>query len=258
MASNAPAGSAVRLQTHVYNPAGRRRALLVHGLCSDGACWWRLASSLAGAGWLVLAPDLRGHGRSPTADRFDLPTLTADVRALGTGWDLVVGHSLGGAIAASLLAEDDDVTAAVLVDPVLRLEEPARQSLRVALAAEAEGLDAAGIREANPGWHERDVWRKAAATRLVSPDVVHAVLDDNDPWDLRPLAGRWRTRIELLGAAPAAGGLLDPVTADEVVEAAPCDVRFRAVDAGHSIHRERPEVVRDAVRAVLPGAFDER
>jgi pimeloyl-ACP methyl ester carboxylesterase len=57
----------VRLQTHVWNPLGDRRALLLHGLASDGACWWRLASQLADDGWMVLAPDLRGHGRSPAA-----------------------------------------------------------------------------------------------------------------------------------------------------------------------------------------------
>jgi pimeloyl-ACP methyl ester carboxylesterase len=243
-------GPPVRLQTHVWNPGGERRALLIHGLCSDGVCWWRLASWLAAAGWLVLAPDLRGHGRSPTADRFDLATLAADVTALGAGWELVVGHSLGGAIAATLLAGDEDIEAAVLVDPVLQLSAADRERVRTGLGAEAGGMDAGVVRAANPSWDERDVWRKVLATRAVTPDVVDAVLDDNDPWDVVPGVARWRARVHLLAADPARGGILDAGLAAGLADGRRITTELVA-DAGHSIHRERPDVVTAAVTRVL-------
>ena len=240
----------VRLQTHVWNPAGDRRALLVHGLCSDGACWWRLASELADDGWLVLAPDLRGHGRSPPGAAYDLPTLAGDVATLGDGWDLLVGHSLGGAIAAHLLARSGAADAALLIDPLLQLTPERDTELRAALRAEAGGLAPAVVAAANPDWDERDVWRKVLATRQVTPDVVDAVLDGMKGVDLAPSAGRWQARVHLLAADPARGGLLDASLAASLADGERITWELVA-GAGHSLHRERPDVVRAALLRVL-------
>lgn len=226
--------------------------MLLHGLTSDGTCWWRLASQLADAGWMVLAPDLRSHGRSPTAAAHDLATLAGDVALLGGGWELLVGHSLGGSVAAELLAEPLDIEAAVLIDPVLRLSDRQRVELRARLAEEAGGVDAAAVRAAEPAWDERDVQRKVLAASLMTPDIVDAVLDDNDPWDLAPSSSRWQARVHLLAADPLRGGLLEPELARRLAEAAPATVSYGVVaGCGHSIQRERPEAVASAVTSVV-------
>lgn len=242
-------GAPVRLQTHVWNPLGERRALLLHGLTSDGACWWRLASELADQGWMVLAPDLRGHGRSPAAIGYDLPTLAADVEVLGDGWQLVVGHSLGGAIAAHLLARSQHITAAVLLDPVLVLPAATRAALHADLRQEAGTVTPARVRAEHPDWDERDVQRKVQAATLCTPDVVDAVLDHNDPWDLVDLVGAWSARVHLLAADPQQGGLLDPALAARLADGG--QVTSETVDCGHSIQREAPRTVSRAVARVL-------
>lgn len=250
-------GSPIRLQTHVWNPLGDRRALLLHGLTSDGTSWWRLASQLADAGWMVLAPDLRSHGRSPTAVAHDLATLADDVELLGSGWELLVGHSLGGAIAAELLARPLGIEAAVLVDPVLQLSGPQRDEVHARLTAEAGGVDATSVRAAEPSWDERDVQRKVLAASLVTPDVVDAVLDDNDPWDLEPATSRWQARVHLLAADAERGGLLDPGLAARIASGSAGAVTHSLVTAcGHSIQRERPTVVAAAVASVLDDGVD--
>ena len=248
--------TALRLQSHVWNADGGRRALLLHGLGSDGATWWRLASQLAEDGWLVIAPDLRGHGRSPTATGFTLAHLAADAAAVGDGWDLVVGHSLGGAIAAELLASDIEVAAAVLVEPVLRLAPEGREALRAGLREQAGGVDADVIRRDHPTWDERDVWRKVLATRLFTPDVVDAVLEQNDPWDLTDRPSRWHARTHLLAADPASGeASLDAALAHHLADrsiASGGRVTADVVEgAGHSIQRDRPDAVLAAVRMVV-------
>lgn len=238
----------VRLQTHVWNPFGDRRALLLHGLTSDGACWWRVASDLADAGWMVLAPDLRGHGRSPAAAAYDLATLAADVALLGDRWELIIGHSLGGAVAAHLLAGAVETEAAVLLDPVLVLDAAQRAPLHAALRAEAGGVDPAEVRAAHPGWHESDVQRKVLASRLCPPDVVDAVLADNDPWDVTALLARWTARVHVLAADPAEGGLCDPAV---VTTSGGGSVGVEVVrGVGHGVHREAPEQVAAAVARV--------
>lgn len=237
----------VRLQTSVWNPTGDRRALLIHGLSSDGGSWWRIASELADAGWMVAAPDLRSHGRSPSAVDHRVVTLAADVSQLGTGWDLLVGHSLGGSIAA-VLAADARIPATLLIDPVLHLPAEQREPLRDGTKGSLLHPDAASIRAANPAWSERDVHRKALALAAMTPDVIDAVLDDNDPWDLRWTITRWSGPVHLLAADPDHGALLRPGSITEVTRSAGDGVTASVVHgAGHSVHREQPEAVMEAI-----------
>lgn len=238
----------VRLQTHVWNPLGDRRALLLHDLTEDGTCWWRVASELADAGFMVLAPDLRGHGRSPAAAGHHLATLAGDVALLGAQWELLVGHGLGGAVAAHLLAGAVEVEAAVLLDPVLSLSDVQRASVAAQLRWPAGGVDPAALRAAHPGWHETDVQRRALAAGLCTPDVVDAVLADNDPWDVTGLLARWTARVQVIAADPDEGGLCDPA-----VVAAAGDVRIGvelASGVGGGVHRQAPDLVRAAVARV--------
>lgn len=241
----APQPAAVRLNTHVWNPLGERRALLLHGLASDGTSWWRIASALAEQGWLVLAPDLRSHGASPTAVDHSIAAMAADVALLGDGWDLVVGHSMGGAVAAWLLTDPAVARHAVLVDPVLHLDPDQHRSAWAAHHHEVGDLDADAVAAANPDWHPRDVARKVLAARRVTPDVIDAVFADNDPWDVVATATHWRARVHLLAADPSRGGLLAPSLAHRLASAT---VTAQTVSGcGHSIHRARPDVLTEAI-----------
>ena len=245
MATSTP----VRLNTHLWNPMGQRRALLLHGLGSDGSCWWRLASALADDGWLVLAPDLRSHGVSPTAADHTVAALAGDVALLGDGWDLVVGHSLGGAVAAELLTDPTAAAAAVLVDPVLHLDADQHRQARAHLHGDVGELDPQAVAAANPAWDTRDVWRKVLAARRVTPDIVDAVFDANDPWDVTACAADWTARVHLLAADPGHGGMLAPDVADRLAQGT---VTTETVaGAGHSIHRERPDLLLETITTLL-------
>lgn len=84
--------------------------LLIHGFAGDGRAWLRLASLLQRDGLTVHTPDLPGHGSSTVAAS-DMPSLVADMLGLTkslSGELHIVGHSLGGAIAAHLAAELGD------------------------------------------------------------------------------------------------------------------------------------------------------
>lgn len=86
--------------------AGPRRIALVHGLGADGATWDPLIDEiLAHVAATIIAPDLRGHGASPRAAVYDLASFADDlVETLPQGLDLLVGHSLGGAVAKAAVA----------------------------------------------------------------------------------------------------------------------------------------------------------
>ena len=86
----------------VAEDAGGVTVVLLHGLFDDSRGWRDLPPRLRAAGARVVTLDLPGHGQNPVAAHsFD--TAVAQVAAaLPAGPLHLVGHSLGGAIAAAL------------------------------------------------------------------------------------------------------------------------------------------------------------
>ena len=91
-------------QAFVHEGIGGQPLLLVHGWPETKRIWWRNIDSLAGAGFEVIVPDLRGFGDSEVgADGFhDVPSHSRDlhalVRDLGHERVTVVGGDLGGPV----------------------------------------------------------------------------------------------------------------------------------------------------------------
>ncbi|MBN8508256.1 MAG: lysophospholipase, partial [Burkholderiales bacterium] len=145
-----------------------------------------VATRLVGWGWQVAGYDHRGHGRSEgargrlhAADDLlrDLARVIDAVRAAQPGPLLLLGHSLGGLVAARFvagLANDREpwsrpVDALVLSSPALAVEMSASQRLLLAVAgrlapnlAVNNGLD--------PAWISRD---PQVVQRYVADPLVH-------------------------------------------------------------------------------------
>jgi pimeloyl-ACP methyl ester carboxylesterase len=85
--------------------AGARLLVLLHGQGANGDVWHGLRPLIA-RGWqgACLIPDLRGHGRSPHRPPYGYGTYAADIaEAIASTEEIVlVGHSLGGAVALTL------------------------------------------------------------------------------------------------------------------------------------------------------------
>jgi alpha-beta hydrolase superfamily lysophospholipase len=155
----------------------RGTVLIVHGLGEHCERYVRLAADLTAAGWSVQSYDQRGHGASEGA-RGDIATPTSLLDDLALLLDtlqkeraprplVLLGHSMGGTVAARLLAGGGGgaVDALVLSSPALRPGLHALQNLRLALGARLlphltvnNGL--------SPQWISRD------------PQVVRHYIDD--------------------------------------------------------------------------------
>ncbi len=108
------------LQVYEYGPADGARVLALHGLTGHGRRWEALATEHLPE-VRIIAPDLRGHGRSTSLPPWTFESVAEDlVRLLDDAPAVVVGHSFGGAIAIHLARQRPDlVRALVLLDPAI-------------------------------------------------------------------------------------------------------------------------------------------
>ncbi len=96
----------VRIAYRTAGPDNGPPVVLIHAFASQSASWDTTVTSLAAGGYRVIAPDLRGHGRSQRTATYALDDFTRDLTALLDALALaqvrLIGHSLGGHLALRL------------------------------------------------------------------------------------------------------------------------------------------------------------
>ncbi len=214
---------------------------IVHGLGEHIGRYEALAAVLNAAGWHVAGHDQRGHGRSEGArGTIDGPqSLLADLSAVSDhvregGRLVLLGHSLGGLIAARFVAEglnrraerwQRDVDGLVLSSPALDAGLGAVQRLLMAVA----GRVAPDLRLSNglkPEWVCRDpeVVRRYVADPLVHDRVtarlVRFIVDAGKL--VRARAPQWRVPTLLMWAG--ADRCVAPAGSAAFAAAAPAEV----------------------------------
>jgi lipase len=111
----------VRLHVHEWGDPTAPPVVCLHGVTGHGARFRRLAEERLGR-FHVLAPDLRGHGRSTWEEPWTLKAQIDDlVDTFGepAAW---LGHSLGGRLVMEMTARQPElVERAVLIDPAMRV-----------------------------------------------------------------------------------------------------------------------------------------
>ena len=231
---------------------GRLAALLLHGIGSNKEGWWRVGPALAALGYTVTAVDLRGHGTTAKADRYLLADFAADIAQQGGPWDLLLGHSLGGAIAVVLMSEHPgSAQRLILEDPALFL--PSEDvALPMLLSDFEHPLTVEAQRRLNPTWHPEDARIKAAALGQCGREVVERVVLDNGPWNLVEATVGITVPTLIMGAG---NGPITPPAMGEGMAALSDQISFVQVpNSSHSIHRDEFELMMSAIETWLHGA----
>jgi N-formylmaleamate deformylase len=162
----------IRHEALLYNETGAADIYLVPGITSPAVTADFVAVALAGAGYRVAVPDVRGRGGSdtPGPGGYTLADYAADaagvIAALGLDRPVLVGHSMGARIVAatSLLRPDDGPV--VLVDPPVSGpgREPyptTREQFLQQLHAAQRGTDVDAVRRFYPRWPDRELHIRA-------------------------------------------------------------------------------------------------
>jgi lipase len=117
----------MRLHVHEWGDADAPVLVCLHGVSAHGRRFRRLAEERLAKRFRVLAPDLRGHGRSGHEPPWNIATHLADVLetvdAAGAEQPVAwLGHSFGGRLVLELCAlEPRRVARAVLLDPAIHI-----------------------------------------------------------------------------------------------------------------------------------------
>jgi lipase len=116
----------VRLNVHQWGDPAAPPVVCLHGITAHGRRFRRLAEERLAGRFRVLAPDLRGHGRSgwepPWSLAQQLEDVVESVEACGVERAAWIGHSYGGRLALELAAQRPGlVERAVLLDPAIRI-----------------------------------------------------------------------------------------------------------------------------------------
>ena len=254
--------------------AGEPACLFVHGFGDGAYVWEGVVSRLSGAG-RCLAPDLRGHGRSyhHPEGRYRIGDHAGDIAALcgaaALGRVVLIGHSMGGAVALHVAARGRvDVAALVLVDcgPPATAEVAARLAAAADDAASASYASAgdyvARMAEAQPLARPSEL--EFAAARALRPDGQGRLVSRCDP-AMRPdselAQPAERSAIWSALAAIECPVLVVRGSASAVLDAAALrrmegmggDVTVRTVPhAGHAVMLDNPDGLAAAIDGFLP------
>jgi len=223
--------------------------MLLHGwMVSADLNWCGAYGALSQAGYRVLAIDHRGHGRGlrPLVP-FRLSDCAADaaaaLRTLGLAPALVVGYSMGGAIAQLIARDHPEVASRVVLsgtaqhwqDPETRRVWRAMGLLGLSLSLAPRTFWRLGFRRAGLPHSQRTAWIQSELMRHSARDIAEAGRElgrfDSRPWlgSVRvPMAVVITTRDEAVAVpkqrelAAAAGGPVfeAPITHLEVVNRA--------------------------------------
>lgn len=227
-----------------------RRALLVHGLGSDAKTMWRIGECLAHEGWFAVAIDQRGHGGAPRADRYRIEDYAIDLLHVPHSgpWDLVLGHSIGGASVVHAAAETPDwARRLVLVDPALIATENDRAEIRARQLFNNANLTVESQAAANPHWDIRDVESSVAAGRAADPDALARSCDDNPDWDVIDGAIHLTVPTLVIQGDPAVMARYTDETSEFIESRNPLVTHVTIAGAGHNVHRDKPVEFCDAL-----------
>lgn len=244
---------------HLQYGSGEPAIVILPGITSPAITWEFVAEQLATDARVVVL-DIRGRGLSDQpADDFSLARYAADAAAviasLGLERPVVLGHSMGGRIAAALGALHPDAVGALIVaDPPLtgpgRKPYPTSlESFRDQLHAAYAGTTADEVRGFYPRWSDREL--EIRAEWLPTCDE-HAVAETWRNFHTEDFFESWRALVApLLFIYGMESQVVSPEGLAEVLEANPAAEAVGISEAGHMIPWENLDDFIAAVRAFL-------
>ncbi|HXY17617.1 MAG TPA: alpha/beta hydrolase [Gaiellaceae bacterium] len=266
---------------YVHQAGEGRPLILLHGGPGlDGSTWFPGIVPLAAEGWRILAPDLRGNGRSDAGypARWTVPQMADDVealiRVLGLERPVVIGQSFGSFVAQSHMVRHGSGDGYVLMGTVAEpralegidaeLERFQPVSLRAQVTA--SWMCEASVQtaeEARQLWHDQIPFHVAdpegpLVTWLIEndqvvfrPEVLRHFASGRDygMLDLRAELGSFDKPVLVVSGEH--DRTTSPTSAHELARLLPHGEDVTIRNAAHLMLYEQPEATLSAIRGFL-------
>jgi N-formylmaleamate deformylase len=248
---------------HYLRTGGSKPPLvLLHGLTGSGACWIPLARGLEGE-YDVLMPDARGHGNSGTplsGYRYEdyADDVVGLIQGLGLTAPVLLGHSMGGLIAAVIASQfATAIRGVVLADPTFLSPERQREVHESDVVEQHRRLLTLDKEDALAQARVRHAHRRAEFVELVTEARLRTRIGAFDV--LTPPNPEYHQLVSTI-CVPillviADNGVVSLETAQELADLNPRLRVEQIQDAGHGVHYDQPErfeaVVRSFLRSVV-------
>jgi lipase len=230
--------------------------LALHGVEAHGLRFLKLASLMPAR--RIVAPDLRGHGRSPGEGPWTVEQHVRDLRPLlesSQRAPALLGHSFGGLVAWELArAQPERVARLVLVDPAVGVSAEVAQEGKAAAATERSAPDvleavATALSDRSvQGWWAAALDVAAGMERLESGELRELARAEAivGAWDemRRPLSeSPYRGPTVLIEAAQENGRYVSAELVKALRAQLGSNLAHVRLDAAHSLPVDAPEAL---------------
>lgn len=234
------------------NLTGAAPVLLLHGLGASGASWGLQFEPLQAAGYRVIAPDLRGFGRSGYPGQQSVAEMAADTAALlnatGCGAVYAAGISMGGTVALQLALDYPHLVRKLALVNTFAHLTPASSSETVYFALRFALIHTLGLGTQGKAVARR-VFPHAGQENLrqllyeqitqANPSGYRATMRALARFDVRPrLAG---IRMPTLVVTGERDTTVPPPRQRHLVEGIPGARQVVIPDGGHAVIADQPE-----------------
>ncbi len=241
-----------------------RGVLAIHGVDAYGTRYVRLAERLPAV--TVVAPDLRGHGRSPKHGPHTLDQHVRDLspllRRMGPR-TVVLGHSYGGLLAWELArSSHDQLAGLVLVDPGIAIDKDMARREQVAARQTQRWPDAAtAFKDKMNGHRPEAAWSVAldiavglttdeqgGLRSVAAPEAIEAAWGHMGQ---RLQESPWRGPTLLIEASQANGKYVSPWLVKNIRKQLGDRLEHVVMDAPHTITSDAPNELAELVSEFL-------
>lgn len=247
----------------VHDEGSGPAILLVHGIGGDRSIWNAVVPSLS-AQFRVLAPDLRGHGRTPAppGSQFTFDELLTDLLHLLDSKGLSTAHWVGLSAGALLalkagLDRKERVRSVTMISGMAYTDAHTRSMTdRLTETYTEEGADAYALRLLKDLYYPDWIEAHLDFADRVREGIAHGDLAPAEAWTRSADRFDERNRIASLGL-PALivqgmdDALVDPAHGRILRQSIPgSQIRILA-QTGHMVPLERPKETAEAIRAFV-------
>lgn len=215
--------------------------LLIHGMASESSAWDITRKNLHFKNYNTITLDLSGHGDSPHKKYYSFNSWVGEILDVleekNVSPNIIVGHSLGGLLAAGVAEETPSVERMFLIDPLLHVPSQVMQFLVKKVMSRHQTTDINALRKQHPNWSDSMLMNELVTFHKWDVTSLSA-LDSEAGWAIANKFLSHKGHAETFVVKPKHSFLL-PVKYVDTLTSHNVDV-VEVANTGHSIHKDNP------------------